>query len=145
MAKPNWSAIKAEYIAGGISQRKLAAKYGITYPTLRSRAEADHWKEERDNQERRNLAEASQKVASAVATNAAKLEKAKGLAIDRLIKALEQMPESSGSHSRQSVQSGSKRMTVDYDLYEIVSALEKLERSDNVAQGEAVTIVWGRQ
>lgn len=67
-----------------------------------------------------------QKTADEIASNAAKYERAKGLAIDRLIRALERMPENGGSHSRQTITDGGKRLTVDHDLLSIVSALEKL-------------------
>lgn len=48
--------------------------------------------------------------------------------IDRIIKAIEQMPEKGGTHVRQShmdKESG-KQMSVDYDLTALVSAFEKL-------------------
>jgi formyltetrahydrofolate synthetase len=38
-----WSKIKAEYIAGGTSYRKLAEKYGITLAVLRNVAEREEW------------------------------------------------------------------------------------------------------
>lgn len=71
-----------------------------------------------------------------------KLEKAKGLAIDRIIRALERMPDNGGSHSRQTVQDGGKRLTVDHDLLDLVTALEKLQRNDMMdANAEPVKVV----
>lgn len=40
---PNWKKIKAEYIKGGISQQKLADKYGIGVSTLKRRAKVEGW------------------------------------------------------------------------------------------------------
>ena len=39
----DWQQIKAEYIAGGTSYRKLAAKYGVSFSTLRGIAEREKW------------------------------------------------------------------------------------------------------
>lgn len=44
---PNWKKIKAEYIKGGISQQKLADKYGIPYGTLHRRVLLEGWSEKR--------------------------------------------------------------------------------------------------
>ena len=139
----DWAAIRAEYIAGGISQRKLAEKHGITYNTLRRRAESGEWTAEREKQERKSAAKAAQKTANAVASNAVKLERARGLAIDRLIRALEGMPEAGGTHTRQYIQTGNKRMTVDYSLLDIVNAIEKLTRNDSTdtAGGEVLNSI----
>lgn len=41
--KPNWNKIKAEYLAGGTSYRKLCAKYGVPLSTLRRKAQAEQW------------------------------------------------------------------------------------------------------
>ena len=39
----DWKRIKAEYIAGGTSYRKLAKKYGVSFSTLRGIAEREKW------------------------------------------------------------------------------------------------------
>lgn len=39
----DWNKIKAEYIAGGTSYRKLAEKYGVTLAVLRNVAEREEW------------------------------------------------------------------------------------------------------
>ena len=39
----DWKKIKAEYIAGGTSYRKLAKKYGVSFSTLRGIAEREKW------------------------------------------------------------------------------------------------------
>ena len=41
----DWSRIKAEYIAGGTSYRKLAKKYDVSFKTLADRAKAEKWVE----------------------------------------------------------------------------------------------------
>ena len=39
----NWDAVREEYLAGGIGQRRLAQKWGVSYGALRRRAEAGGW------------------------------------------------------------------------------------------------------
>ena len=39
----DWKKVKAEYIAGGTSYRKLAAKYGVSFSTLRDIAIREKW------------------------------------------------------------------------------------------------------
>ena len=39
----DWNAIKAEYIRGGTSYRKLCDKYGVSFSTLRGYAEREKW------------------------------------------------------------------------------------------------------
>lgn len=43
----DWNKLKAEYIAGGTSYRKLAEKYGVSENTLRRRAAKEKWTQER--------------------------------------------------------------------------------------------------
>ena len=45
----DWERIKAEYIAGGTSYRKLAEKYDVSFSTLRKVAAKEHWSELRNN------------------------------------------------------------------------------------------------
>ena len=75
----NWAKIKAEYIAGGISQRKLAAKHGVSFNTLAKRANNEKWAEIRDDTYNKSIAKAQQKAVEVTASNAVKLEQAKGL------------------------------------------------------------------
>ena len=48
----DWNKLKAEYIAGGISYRKLADKYGVSFNTLKTIAIKNKWsklKQQADN------------------------------------------------------------------------------------------------
>lgn len=39
----DWKKIKADYIAGGVSYRKLAEKYGVSFNTLKTHAVEEQW------------------------------------------------------------------------------------------------------
>lgn len=139
----NWAKIKAEYIAGGISQRKLAAKYSISFSTLRDRANTEKWASERKSAQQKAVTKAVQKNEEEITSNAVKLEQAKGLLIDRLKKAIETMPENSGTHARKYIGEDNKKLTVDYDLLAMVAALEKLTAGESKNSGDesAVNII----
>lgn len=68
--RPDWNAIRADYIAGGISQRKLAKKYGVSENTLIRRANVEKWAEQRGGVYNVVTAEIQQKTAEAAADNA---------------------------------------------------------------------------
>lgn len=80
----NWRKVKAEYIAGGISQRKLADKYGISWNTLRTKANDEKWTDARKKAEQKALQKAEQKTADVIADNATKLERIKTKILDKL-------------------------------------------------------------
>ena len=49
----DWSKIKAEYIAGGTSYRKLAAKYGVPFSNLKNIAIKEEWTKLRERAKNR--------------------------------------------------------------------------------------------
>lgn len=93
--------------------------------------------EQREKYMRTTSAKMAQKTAQAAASNAAKLEKAKGLAIDRLVAALEHFPSNAGDTLRQyGKDKNGNRFTNQYSLIDIVSALEKLERNSTIESAD---------
>ena len=66
----DWSKIRAEYIGGGISQRKLAQKYGVSETTLMKKANREGWQHLRSETDSKSVAQAQQKTADAVSSNA---------------------------------------------------------------------------
>jgi transposase len=83
----DWNAIRAEYIGGGISQRKLAKKYGVSDTTLMKKANAEGWHKMRQKAESKSTAVAQQKTAEAAADNAviaADIKKALLLRLQRI-------------------------------------------------------------
>lgn len=67
----DWTAIKAEYITGTISYRKLADNWGVSFRTLSDRALREGWKEARDKHRNNVVEKTVQKVASRKATTTA--------------------------------------------------------------------------
>lgn len=80
----DWNAIRAEYIGGGISQRKLAKKYGVSETTLMKKANAEGWHDLRSAADSKSTAEAQRRTADAVADNAVIAERIKRKMLLRL-------------------------------------------------------------
>lgn len=77
--KVDWDEIKAEYIAGGVSQRALAEEHGVSYKTLRERAVKEKWTELR----RKTGEKTAQKLTEAITD--AKIKKIEKL-VEELIR-----------------------------------------------------------
>ena len=92
------------------------------------RANKEGWNKLRKEADSKSALKAQQKTADAAAQNAVKLEKARGLLIDHILRAIENMPKNGGTHTRQSQtdKATGKQMSIDYDLQTMVTALEKL-------------------
>lgn len=69
-SRVDWNAIRAEYIGGGTSYRKLVAKYGVSFMILKTRAKKENWTGLREQAEHKARTEATQKTAEAAAENA---------------------------------------------------------------------------
>ena len=88
----NWRKIKAEYIAGGISQRKLAEKHGVPFGTLQKRARLEKWNAKRRNAEDKAVEKVTQKTAEEVADNAVLLQRIKSKLLHKLDEMVDQYP-----------------------------------------------------
>ena len=90
--KTDWNAIRAEYIGGGISQRKLAAKHGIPVDKLLKIANREHWKDDREKASNKAATKAQQKTADAAADNAVIAADIKKRLLLRLSRAEQKFP-----------------------------------------------------
>ena len=63
----DWKKLKAEYIAGGTSYRKLAEKYGVSFGTLRKVAAKEKWTDLRS----KAVAKADTKIVESLSTKEA--------------------------------------------------------------------------
>ena len=99
----DWNAIKAEYIAGGISMRKLATKHGVPFPTLRDRAIREEWTQGRNTVRNRIVEETAQKTANTAASNAVRAERIREKLLIKLEKEIDALPDSMGSQSQQAI------------------------------------------
>lgn len=59
----DWNKLKAEYIAGGISYRKLAQKHGVSFSTLRNIAIREKWTELREQASNKTVTKLVESIA----------------------------------------------------------------------------------
>jgi uncharacterized protein YjcR len=77
----DWKRIKAEYIAGGTSYRKLAEKYGVSFSTLRKVAAKEQWTELRD----KTRTKTDTKISDNISEKCAKIDDKYFRLIDKLL------------------------------------------------------------
>ena len=125
--RPDWATIEAEYVSGEIGTYKLADKYGIPRPSLRYHYEKEEWGRKRKEYRQKLVEKSSQKTADAAASNAAKLEKAKGLALDLALEILSKYPKNAGNKLRTfGKDKNGNDIMMEFELLSMVTVLEKL-------------------
>jgi hypothetical protein len=77
----DWKRIKAEYIAGGTSYRKLAEKYGEPRSNIERRAKAEKWTELRRQAE----GKAEAKIIDAISEKSSKIDDKYFSLVDKLL------------------------------------------------------------
>jgi hypothetical protein len=83
----DWNKIKAEYIAGGTSYRKLCAKYGCSLTTLTRTAQREDWVGLRQQAEHK----AETKIVNVVSDKRADIDKKFFTLVDKLMKRAEEV------------------------------------------------------
>lgn len=126
--------------------RTIAQKYSVNKATISRRSKKESWAVGRTEAAYKSRTQCVQKIADASASNAVKLEQARRLAINVILANLGKLETMQGS--RVTTRTEDKRgnpVTVDFDLNDMVSALEKLQRMGG-GNGDVnpVTIVWTR-
>lgn len=89
MAKVNWEEIKTEYITTDISQRKLAAKYGIGPAAIATRSKNEEWVKAREQYKSKTIAKTLEKSSTREANRLARLMDTTTKAIDVAVRAFE--------------------------------------------------------
>lgn len=91
----DWNKLKAEYIAGGTSYRKLAEKYGVSESTLRKRAAKEHWSELRNKAgtktEQKIIEKTSEKSAKKAISKEQKINAIADKLLDKIEKAVDEL------------------------------------------------------
>ena len=118
----SWRKIKAEYIAGGISQQALSKKYGVPFGTLQKRARVEKWTAKRRKAEEKAVEKVSEKTAEIVADNAALCEQIK----TKLLKKLSVMVDAYPSTAATEVKTKTETAELIYRMRDIASLYEAL-------------------
>lgn len=86
MPNPNWKKIKAEYLKGGTSLRKLSAKYGVSFSTIQRKCSAEKWTDLRNQ----TAIKTNTKLTEIVASQEAKKTNTLQDAADALLKRIQE-------------------------------------------------------
>ena len=99
----DWNVIRAEYISGGTSYRKLAKKYGVSVNTLSPIATAEGWPKLRQEAQDKATARTIQKTADIASDNATIAARIRTKLLRKLEKEIDALPDMIGSETRNSV------------------------------------------
>ena len=131
----SWRKIKAEYVAGGISQRALAEKWGVPMTTLVKHAKKEKWTARRKDAENKAVEKASEKVAEAAADNAVVLERIKGKLLARLETMVDEFPGRNAAELKVRTFDRKKATETKYSIRDIAAVYAALE--EKTAKGGA--------
>ena len=140
----DWNKLKAEYIAGGTSYRKLAEKYkdeGVTFDKLKNIAVKQGWAELRQQAKDKAATKMVDEVAKDIAKNSIKINDVTDKLLDRILKLLESNAEL-GSQSIKNLTSSLKDIKSikdiksDIDLEEQQARIDKLRKDIESEQTE---------
>lgn len=84
MGCPDWNKIKAEYIAGGTSYRKLAEKHGVPRTTLERKAKEEKWTDLRRQANGKAEAKIVDSVSEKQASRASKIIDVADMLLDKI-------------------------------------------------------------
>jgi transcriptional regulator with XRE-family HTH domain len=134
----SWRKIKAEYIAGGISQRALAEKYGVPFGTLSKRARKESWNAKRRKADEKAAEKVAQKTAEKtaeiVADNATLAEQIKTTLLRKLAILAEQVP-TDATETKLKKTDGTE---ITFRMRDLAAVYESL--SDKMARGMSADI-----
>ena len=122
--------IKAEYIAGGTSYRKLAEKYGVSRTTLERKAKDEKWSELR----RRAEGKAEAKIVNAISNQKAKTDDKYFRLVDKLMSKAEETIDGLDVWSVTALKEMSTALKNLKECKDIKSEADKLEQTARIAK-----------
>lgn len=135
----DWDKIKAEYIAGGTSYRKLCSKYGCPFTTLTRTARREGWTQLRSQAEHK----AETKIVNVVSEKKADIDKKYFNLVDKLMERAEEVIEKTPIWQPNSIKEMAtalkylkecKGVKSDIDLREQEARIAKLEKEAQAEQ-----------
>lgn len=139
----DWNAIRAEYIAGGISQRKLAKKHGIPEGTLIDKAHTEQWAKLKQQANNKAITKAQQKTAESAASNAVVAQRIRAKLLARLEREIDALPDDIGTNKRKAITQyeydgkrpkKTKDMSTEYKLRDLTAAWKDLTEGLIIAE-----------
>ena len=99
---PDWNRIKADYISGHDSLRKLSVKYSVPFSTIRRRCEREKWAEQRKATRIEIQQSVVKKTAETAADNALIASRIRTKLLLKLEREIDALPDLIGSETKNS-------------------------------------------
>lgn len=146
----DWKAIKAEYIAGGTSYRKLAEKHGVSFTTLTRVAKRERWVDLRQQADDKATTKIVEQVSNDQASKAISIIGVADKLLDKIAEYVDTLPIETMAFSQSIKHITSalkdikdiKNCKSDADIREQEARIKKLEREAerDVNKNAAITI-----
>ena len=129
----DWNVIKAEYIAGGTSYRKLAEKHKVPFSTLKEHARKEQWTELREKARHKADTEYAKKIGKKQAVKSVKINDVADKLLDKIILLLDEFEGIDSQSIKQLTSSlkdikDIKGIKSDADMREQEARIDKLRR-----------------
>jgi hypothetical protein len=85
----DWTRIKADYVAGGTSYRKLAEKYNVSFNTLKTHAVEEQWYKLRQQKDKRATTKILETISDKEASKANKIVDVADKLLDKILEMLD--------------------------------------------------------
>ena len=129
---PDWKAIKAEYIRGGTSYKKLCDKYGVSFSSLRNQAEKEKWTELKAKAQHKSNMKLVEKVSDETSGKNTKIIDV----ADKLLDKLNQVLDSMGELNTRSLKDITSALKDLKDIKGFKSAIDLKEQEARIAKLE---------
>ena len=129
----DWNKLKAEYIAGGTSYRKLAQKYGVSFNTLQGIAKREKWCDLKRQAQDKSDTKMVNTIAKDISKNAVKINDVADKLLDKIVKLLDEFDGIDSQSIKQLASSlkdikDIKGLKSDIDLREQEARIDKLRK-----------------
>ena len=142
----DWNKLKAEYIAGGTSYRKLSEKYKVPFSTLKEHARREQWTDLREKARHRADTKFAIKIGEVQANKSLKINDVADKLLDKIVGLLD-MSEFVDSQVIKQCTSALKDIKdikgikSDIDLREQEARIDKLRKDAEAEQGDTSVTV----
>lgn len=147
----DWNKLKAEYIAGGTSYRKLAEKYNVSFNNLKNVAVREGWAKLKERAENKATTKMVNSVANDMSKNAIKINDVADKLLDKICNLLESVDVADSQMIKQCTSAlkdikDIKGVKSDIDLKEQNARIDKLRKDAMEEQTDKeVEVVMGKE
>lgn len=136
----DWDKIKAEYISGGTSYRKLAEKYNVSFNTIQGIAKREKWVELRNQAKDKSTTKMVNSIAKDIAENAVKINTVADKLLDKIVTLLDNLEVADSQTIKQCTSAlkdikDIKGVKSDIDLKEQEARIDKLRKDIDAGDG----------